>query len=162
MSVVSELSRSSVGLLRGQLPAKFSHPRRHFNRSCCRASWQELAGVLVFSAIPFTAVKAIANSPLGETLQTRMQETKKLALRNAKAYQSLAQNAKKDRDTYMEYKFFANYELDSFWYGEERPRWLGPIPFEYPTYLDGDLPGDYGFDIAGLSQDPVAFKRYYK
>ncbi|PWA73510.1 chlorophyll A-B binding family protein [Artemisia annua] len=145
MSVVSELSRSSVGLLRGQLPAKFSHPRRHFNRSCCRASWQELAGVLVFSAIPFTAVKAIANSPLGETLQTRMQETKKLALRNAKAYQSLAQNAKKD----------------SFWYGEERPRWLGPIPFEYPTYLDGDLPGDYGFDIAGLSQDPVAFKRYY-
>ncbi|GJS42792.1 hypothetical protein Tco_0567835 [Tanacetum coccineum] len=34
-----------------------------------RASWQELVGVLVFSAVPFTAVKAIANSPLSETLQ---------------------------------------------------------------------------------------------
>ncbi|GKA51108.1 chlorophyll A/B binding protein 7, chloroplastic, partial [Tanacetum coccineum] len=138
-------------------PAKFSHPRRrHLNRCCCKASWQELAGVLVFSAIPFTAVKTIANSPLGETLQRRMQETKKLALTNAKQYQSLQQLAKQQR-----YKFFADYELDSFWYGEERPRWLGPIPFEYPTYLDGDLPGDYGFDIAGLSKDPTAFKRFY-
>ncbi|KAJ0743262.1 putative chlorophyll A-B binding protein [Helianthus annuus] len=43
----------------------------------------------------------------------------------------------------------------------ERPRWLGPIQFEYPAYLDGDLPGDYGFHIAGLGQHPVAFKRYY-
>ncbi|KAM0014733.1 putative photosystem II [Helianthus debilis subsp. tardiflorus] len=113
--------------------------------SRCRASWQELAGVVVFSAIPFTAVKAIANSPLGETLQRRMQEKKQVALQNASLYKALAENAKKD----------------SFWYGEERPRWLGPIPFDYPSYLDGDLPGDYGFDIAGLSQDPVAFKRYY-
>ncbi|GJX13787.1 hypothetical protein Tco_0205545 [Tanacetum coccineum] len=79
-------------------PAKFSHPRRrHLNRCCCKASWQELAGVLVFSAIPFTAVKAIANSPLGETLQRRMQETKKLALTNAKQYQSLQQLAKQQR-----------------------------------------------------------------
>ncbi|GJW93908.1 cyclin-dependent kinase F-4-like protein isoform X1 [Tanacetum coccineum] len=46
-------------------------------------------GAIEGRTIPFTVVKAIANSPLEETLQTRMQETKKLALNNAKAYQSL-------------------------------------------------------------------------
>lgn len=50
----------------------------------------------------------------------------------------------------------------SVWYGEDRPRWLGPIPYDYPTYLTGELPGDYGFDIVGLSKDPQALQRYYK
>ncbi|KAF8405612.1 hypothetical protein HHK36_010519 [Tetracentron sinense] len=49
----------------------------------------------------------------------------------------------------------------SYWYGEERPRWLGPIPYNYPSYLLGELPGDYGFDIAGLGKDPVAFQKYF-
>lgn len=48
------------------------------------------------------------------------------------------------------------------WYGEERPRWLGPIPYEYPDYLAGELPGDYGFDVAGLSKDPVALQKFFK
>lgn len=51
---------------------------------------------------------------------------------------------------------------NSFWYGEERPQWLGPIPFDYPAYLTGEYPGDYGFDIAGLAKDPVAFEKYFK
>lgn len=50
----------------------------------------------------------------------------------------------------------------SFWYGKGRPRWLGPIPYDYPSYLTGELPGDYGFDIAGLGKDPVAFQKYFK
>lgn len=53
-------------------------------------------------------------------------------------------------------------KLHSLWYGEERPRWLGPIPYDYPAYLTGELPGDYGFDIAGLGKDPVAFQKYFK
>ncbi|KAJ6736592.1 CHLOROPHYLL A-B BINDING PROTEIN 7 CHLOROPLASTIC [Salix viminalis] len=113
--------------------------------SICKASWQEVAGVVIFSAIPFTAVKAIANSPLGESLQRRLEERKKLAVQQSSKFKALAQKARKE----------------SFWYGEERPRWLGPISYQYPTYLSGELPGDYGFDVAGLAEDPVAFQKYF-
>ncbi|KAK8366671.1 hypothetical protein E1A91_A02G126800v1 [Gossypium mustelinum] len=111
----------------------------------CRASWQELVGVLVFSAVPFTAVKAIANSPLGEALRRQLLKRKKEALANSSKFQALAQKARNE----------------SFWYGEDRPRWLGPIPYDYPEYLTGELPGDYGFDIAGLGKDPVDFQKYF-
>jgi len=51
----------------------------------------------------------------------------------------------------------------SFWYGQGRPRWLGPISYDgYPSYLNGKLPGDYGFDIAGLAKDPVELQKYFK
>ncbi|XP_017976060.1 PREDICTED: chlorophyll a-b binding protein of LHCII type 1 [Theobroma cacao] len=114
-------------------------------RSFCKASWQELAGVLVFSAIPFTVVKAIANSPLGESLQRQLLEKKKEAVQNSSKFRALADKARNE----------------SFWYGEDRPRWLGPIRYDYPEYLTGELPGDYGFDIAGLSKDPVDFQKYF-
>ena len=57
----------------------------------------QLAGVLVFSAIPFTAVKAIANSPLGESLQRRLLEKKKEALSNSSKFRALADKARKER-----------------------------------------------------------------
>lgn len=63
----------------------------------CNASWQELAGVLLFSAIPFTAVKAIANSPLGESLQRNMEETKKSAIQNSSNFKALAEEARNQR-----------------------------------------------------------------
>ncbi|XP_027330034.1 chlorophyll a-b binding protein 7, chloroplastic [Abrus precatorius] len=111
----------------------------------CNASWQELAGVLLFSAVPFTVVKAIANSPLGESLQRKMEERKKFAVENSSKFKAAAEEARKH----------------SFWYGEDRPRWLGPISYDYPSYLTGELPGDYGFNIAGIGKDPVALQKYF-
>lgn len=113
--------------------------------SSLKASWQEVAGVLIFSAVPFTAVKAIANSSIGDFLRKRMLEKKAQVLTNSSNFNLLSQKA---RDL-------------SMWYGEKRPRWLGPIPYEYPTYLTGQLPGDYGFDIAGLGCDPMALQKFF-
>ncbi|GMH04989.1 hypothetical protein Nepgr_006829 [Nepenthes gracilis] len=127
-----------------------SNPREtplHSKRRCSKvkASWQEFTGVLIFSAIPFAAVKAIANSPLGEKLQRRLEEKKIDAVQNSSKLKFLAEKARKE----------------SCWYGEDRPKWLGPIPFDYPAHLTGQLPGDYGFDLAGLGKDPVALQKYY-
>ncbi|XP_050268040.1 chlorophyll a-b binding protein 7, chloroplastic isoform X2 [Quercus robur] len=151
----SIISSSSSSFFQGSHPnlrSKFFVPKHQTHlipnpksRSLCTASWQELAGVLIFSAIPFTAVKAIANSPLGESLQRRMEERKKFAVRNSSKFKTLSEKARKE----------------SMWYGEERPRWLGPLSYDYPKYLTGELPGDYGFDVAGLGKDPVAFQKYF-
>merc|ERR1711874_946515 len=41
----------------------------------------------------------------------------------------------------------------------ERPLWLGPYTGDVPSYLDGSLVGDYGWDTSGLSTTPEALLR---
>merc|ERR1712151_187156 len=41
----------------------------------------------------------------------------------------------------------------------ERPLWLGPYTGAVPSYLDGTLAGDYGWDTSGLSTTPEALTR---
>ncbi|CAA7409477.1 unnamed protein product [Spirodela intermedia] len=122
---------------------RFSDGRRI--PSICRASWGELVGVLVFSAIPFAAVKAVANSSVGEELRRRLEGTKRTNVEKSSRFKALSERAREA----------------SLWYGKHRPRWLGPLPYEYPTYLTGEFPGDYGFDIANLSEDRKAFEKYF-
>ncbi|KAL5707327.1 Chlorophyll a-b binding protein 7 [Ranunculus cassubicifolius] len=141
-SLCSSLSHSSPF---SRLPNCLSSRSKPNSLLICTASWQEVAGVVIFSSIPFAAVKAIANSSIGANLQKRMLETKSAAVQNSINFKASAQQARNN----------------SFWYGEERPRWLGPIPYDYPEHLTGELPGDYGFDIFGLSKDPVAFQKYF-
>jgi len=38
------------------------------------------------------------------------------------------------------------------WYGPDRPQWLGPLSQQPPEWLDGKLPGDYGYDPLSLGR----------
>ncbi|KAL5549396.1 hypothetical protein UlMin_004627 [Ulmus minor] len=118
----------------------FGHPYRrppiHSTSSSPRRQSSEWAPM---------SMKAIANIPLGESLQRRLDQNKKLALHNSSNFRALSENARKK----------------SLWYRDERPHWLGPIPYDYPPYLTGELPGDYGFDIAALAKDPTGLSEAF-
>eukprot|EP00898_Chlorokybus_atmophyticus_P000093 jgi/Chlat1/1084/Chrsp110S01575 len=49
------------------------------------------------------------------------------------------------------------------WYGPNRKKFLpsGLLDdADIPSYLSGEIPGDYGYDPLGLGQDPAAFEKY--
>jgi light-harvesting complex II chlorophyll a/b binding protein 7 len=53
--------------------------------------------VLVFSAIPFTVVKALANSPLGARLRRRLEDRKAAAVAETDALRAAARDARNNR-----------------------------------------------------------------
>eukprot|EP00208_Stichococcus_sp_RCC1054_P002022 CAMPEP_0206141960 /NCGR_PEP_ID=MMETSP1473-20131121/14903_1 /ASSEMBLY_ACC=CAM_ASM_001109 /TAXON_ID=1461547 /ORGANISM="Stichococcus sp, Strain RCC1054" /LENGTH=211 /DNA_ID=CAMNT_0053536733 /DNA_START=296 /DNA_END=928 /DNA_ORIENTATION=- len=119
--------------------------KRH-RRLSPTAAFQDVAGVLVISAIPFLAVQALADSDLGSRLQEELEASKPQRRKEEQQYAAEAAAAR----------------ADSRWYGPERPKWLGPLPHDYPAWLPAEVPGNYAFDPAGLSKDAEKFDRYFE
>lgn len=98
----------------------------------------------MFSALPFVAVQALADSEKGKELQARLQARIPHLKREAVERAALREQARGR----------------SRWYGSARPLWLGPLgPAKPPTWLDGSLPGDYGFDPLALGRRPGQLDR---
>lgn len=106
----------------------------------------DVAGLVIFSAVPFVAVQALADSKYGKQLYENL-KARKPELEMARAARE------KER---------ASERSLSRWYGPDRPLWLGPFspPSLSPPWLDGTLPGDYGYDPLRLGKSPADLNKY--
>ncbi|KAL4443662.1 hypothetical protein ABPG75_011399 [Micractinium tetrahymenae] len=121
--------------------------RRQRLAAVTELSWEaakDVAGLVVFSALPFVAVQALADSKAGKDLLARLEEQKPRLQREA---------AQRERER-------AAVRSQSPWFGAGRPLWLGPLSKEPPAHLSGELPGDYGWDPLSLGKDPAKLDRY--
>ena len=123
-----------------------SRPARHRRKAPPppQAGASDVAGLLVFSSLPFLAVQALADSKFGKQLLEDLQAQKP-------RLQAAAAAAEKQRE---------RERAASRWFGPDRPLWLGIFTKDPPQWLDGTLPGDYGWDPLSLSRDPAARERY--
>ena len=74
----------------------------------------QLAGVLIFSATPFVAVKAFASSSVGESLQRRLLVRKEEDRKQAEAVKKAREEAKQERSVAMT---TIAHNLRPFWKG---------------------------------------------
>ena len=109
--------------------------------------WQDVAGLLVFSALPFLAVQALADSRFGEELKERLEAARP-------DLQQAVQRSERERAEARRQRLVrrgrapasahaprparprpARPPACSPWYGPERPLWLGPWSPEPPPHL---------------------------
>eukprot|EP00890_Picochlorum_soloecismus_P003475 jgi/Picsp_1/4128/NSC_01637-R1_chlorophyll a b-binding protein len=105
---------------------------------------KDVVGLVIFSSAPFILVQAFADSKAGKSLLVRLESERPLLLEKA-------QKAELEREKIRK---------SMIWYGEKRPMWLGPITSTAPAWLDGSLPGDYGFDPLSLGKERESLDRY--
>ena len=96
------------------------------------------------SAFPIVGLTLISKTDFGARLQQNI-EDKRPALE--------ADRARKEGER-------AAARAKSEFYGAARAKFLGDVDFDYPTYLDGSLCGDVGFDPLGLGKDPNDLAKY--
>lgn len=97
---------------------------------------KDVVELVIFSSAPFILVQAFADSKAGKSLLARLESERPLLLEKAQQTELEREKIRKCM----------------IWYGEERPMWLGPIAWTAPAWLDGSLPGDYGFDPLSLGK----------
>jgi light-harvesting complex II chlorophyll a/b binding protein 7 len=89
------------------------------------------------------AVQALADSPAGKQLLEDLRARRPELARAASAAAAARADAR----------------ARSRWHGAARPRFLGPWSPPPPPWLDGALPGDYGFDPLALGSARAALDR---
>ena len=108
------------------------------------ASAADIAGLVVFSAVPFVAVQALADSKYGKQLLEDLKTQKPSLVAAAAALE----------------KSRAAARSQSNWYGSNRPQWLGLFSPTPPEWINGELPGEYGYDPLALGRSPEKLDKY--